>query len=162
MTTHSRTSPPPTSPQGRPTKLLSPALTVAALMSWLPSVVLVWVHLTWSGAPERVPTHWSGSGVVDGWGSTTLAFWSLLVPGLVGALICSALSVVLATDTSKVKAASAIGITSAATGAIASFWFMMVLSATGSSVALLPVLAAIIWGALVFVVCLLRHDPASR
>jgi len=157
MTTHSQASP-PTAPHGRPARLLSPALTVAAVMSWVPCAVLTWARLTWSGVPERVPTHWSGSGVVDGWGSSTSAFWSLLVPGLVGALICSALAVTLATDTTRLNAALAIGITSAVTGAISSCWFVMVSSATGSSAALLPVLAAIVWGVLVFVVCLLRKE----
>lgn len=48
----------------------------AATAAWL--LTLVWLVLV---LPERVPTHWSGGGVPDGWSSRTgaLAF-SLLVP----------------------------------------------------------------------------------
>ncbi|MFJ3385346.1 MULTISPECIES: DUF1648 domain-containing protein [unclassified Curtobacterium] len=145
---------------GGPT-VRSPALVVAAVMAWVPAAVLVVVRILWTGVPARVPTHWSGAGVVDGWGSSTFAFWSMLVPGAVGAFICSVLAVTLATDTTKVKAALALGIVTAVTGGIASAWFTMVLTAIGSAVALLPVAGAIVWGALTFVVCLLRRDPTG-
>ncbi|MGU3411734.1 DUF1648 domain-containing protein [Microbacterium sp. M1A1_1b] len=160
MSAHDHASP-RTAAQGQPTRLLSPALLLAAVMSWFPPGVLVLVRLTSSDVPARVPTHWSGAGVVDGWGSSTFAFWSLLVPGVVGAFICSVLAVVLATDTTRIKAAVAIGLVSAVTGGIASAWFTMALSATGSSAALLPVLAAVVWGGLVFGICLLRRNPVD-
>lgn len=153
---------PPSATYRRARRSLSPALVAAAVMTWAPPLVLVLVRLRWTDAPERVPTHWGGSGVVDGWGSTAFAFWSMLVPGVAGALICSVLAVTLATDATKLQAAATIGIISAVTGGITAAWFTMVLSSIGSSAALLPVLAAIIWGALVFVVSLLRSIPLNR
>lgn len=48
----------------------------AAVVGWLLS--LVWLNLT---LPERVPTHWSGGGVPDGWSSRTSAVgFALLLP----------------------------------------------------------------------------------
>ncbi|ROP58821.1 DUF1648 domain-containing protein [Curtobacterium sp. ZW137] len=139
----------------------SPALVVAAVMSWVPPVVLVVARLRWADVPARVPTHWGGAGVADGWGSSGAVFWALLVPGVVGALICAVLAVTLATDTTRGRAALAIGVVSAVTGAIAMAWFTMVLSAEGGAGALLPVFGALMWGGLVAAVCLLRREPAS-
>lgn len=151
----------PSASLGRPARSVSPVLAVAAVMSWVPPVVLTVVRLAWADAPVRVPMHWSGAGVVDGWGSTAFAFWSMLVPGVAGALICSVLSITLASDATTLQTAATIGIVSAFTGSIAAVWVTMVLSAAGSTGALLPVLAAVIWGALVFVVCLLRRRPTG-
>lgn len=139
----------------------SPALVVAAVMTWVPPVVLAVARVRWTDRPPRVPTHWGVAGVPDGWGSSSAVFWAMLVPGVVGALICTVLAAVLGTDTTRGRAALAIGAVSAVTGAIAMTWFTMVLVAEGDAGALLPVLGAVVWAGLVTAVCLLRREPAA-
>lgn len=136
----------------------SPALLIGALMGWAAPVSLIVVRLTAEDLPRRVPVHWSGAGIPDGWGSSSVAFWSLLAPGLVGAFICTGLAIVLASDATRLQAAAAIGAVSAVTGGIAATWFTMLLSASGTSGVILPVLAAIVWSGLIFTVCLLRRN----
>lgn len=140
----------------RTTRLrVSRALIAAAALSWVPSLVVVLVRTTWTGAPTRIPVHWSGAGA-DQWGSASSLFWTLLVPGLAGAVLCSVLAVPLSSDVSRLGAAGVLGGISAGTGAITTVWVAALLSAARAPVPFLVVLGAVVWGGLVFGVCLLR------
>lgn len=141
----------------RSTRLqVSSALVAAAALSWVPSLVVAAVRALWRDAPARVPVHWSGDGA-DYWGTTSSLFWSLLVPGLAGALLCSMLVVPLSTDIGRFAAAGVLGGITAGTGAIASVWVAASLTAVGAPAPFLVTFTAVAWGALVFGVCLLRR-----
>ncbi|MEU4693574.1 DUF1648 domain-containing protein [Actinoplanes sp. NPDC023714] len=61
-------------------------LWTAAAAVWLPVVVTAATAGWRDELPERIATHWSGSGPADGWSSTT-GFWlAMLVAGLVSGI----------------------------------------------------------------------------
>ncbi|WP_143588354.1 hypothetical protein [Tersicoccus sp. Bi-70] len=136
---------------------VEPALIVAATLSWIPPLLLVLVRTIWTGAPTRIPVHWAGDSP-DQWGSATAFFWTMLVPGLGGSLICSLLVFPLSTDVSRRAAAAVMGGLSAGTGAIASVWIAALLTAAHVSAPFLVVLVAVAWGALVAAVSLVRRE----
>ncbi|PZE34099.1 hypothetical protein DEJ31_15720 [Curtobacterium sp. MCPF17_031] len=82
-------------------------------------------------------------------------FRFLIVPGIVGAAVCSLLVVPLSSDVSRRGAALTMGALSAGTGAIAFLWLAMALTAGGTRAPFLVVLAPLGWGALLFEVALL-------
>ncbi|GAA1492715.1 hypothetical protein [Curtobacterium herbarum] len=150
-----------TTSEPRTTRLhVSRALVAAAALSWVPALVVVLVRTTWTGAPTRIPVHWSGAGA-DQWGSTSSLFWTLLVPGLAGAVLCSVLAVPLSADVSRLGAAGVMGGITAGTGAITTVWVAALLSAARVPAPFLVVLGAVVWGGVVFGVCLLRGAGRS-
>jgi hypothetical protein len=84
------------------------------------------------------------------------------VPGIVGALVCSLLTVPLSSDVSRRGAALTMGALSAGTGAIAFSWLAMALTAAGSGTPFLIVLAPVAWGTVVFGVALLTKADTPR
>jgi hypothetical protein len=145
----------------RTTRLhLSRAFVAAAALSWVPSLVVVLVRTTWTGAPTQIPVHWSGTGA-DQWGSASSLFWTLLVPGLAGAVLCSVLAVPLSSDGSRLGAAGILGGITAGTGAITTVWVAALLSAARAPAPFLVVLGAVVWGGVVFGVCLLRRTDGA-
>ncbi|UQU63421.1 DUF1648 domain-containing protein [Couchioplanes caeruleus] len=58
-------------------------LVVAAAMVWLPVGVLGLTWAAWHGRlPERIATHWNGTGAADGFGSASWFWATLLVVGV--------------------------------------------------------------------------------
>ena len=94
--------------------------------------------------------------------SVNAAFWSCIVPGMVGALVCSLLVVPLSSKASRWGVAIAFGAVSAATGIIAFFWIAMTLAAEGAAAPFLVVLAPFGLGVLVFGLSLLNRTKAAR
>ena len=140
---------------------LRAALIVAALVAWLAPASVVILRLAWTDPPSRVPVHWTGAGP-DQWASANAAFWSCIVPGIVGALVCSLLVVPLSSDTSRWGAAATFGTISAGTGIIAFFWLAMMLAAEGAAAPFLIVLVPLGLGALVFGLSLLVRTETAR
>lgn len=136
-------------------------LVMAAVPAWLPPAAVGIVRLNWQMVPARAPVHWSGAGP-DQWASVGLAFWSCIVPGIVGAVVCSLLVVPLSSDVSRLGAALTMGALSAATGAVAFLWLAMALTAAGIGAPFLVVLAQVGWGLLVFGIALLTNAPPVR
>ena len=145
----------------KPRSRVSAALVVAALVASLAPAAVVALRLAWTDPPSRVPVHWTGAGP-DQWASADAAFWSCIVPGIVGALVCSLLVVPLSSDVSRWGAAITFGAVSAGTGIIAFFWIAMMLAAAGATAPFLIVLVPLALGALVFGLALLVRTRTAR
>lgn len=134
---------------------------MAALVAWLAPASVIALRLAWADPPSRVPVHWTGSGP-DQWASADAAFWSCIVPGIVGALVCSLLVVPLSSDASRWGTAITFGAVSAGTGIIAFFWVAMMLAAEGAGAPFLVILAPLGLGVLVFGLSLFVQTSAAR
>lgn len=134
---------------------------MAALLSWLAPASVIALRLAWTDPPSRVPVHWTGAGP-DQWASADGAFWSCIVPGIVGALVCSLLVVPLSSDAPRWGTAITFGAVSAGTGIIAFFWVAMMLAAEGAAAPFLVILAPLGLGVLVFGLSLFVQTRTAR
>jgi hypothetical protein len=78
-------------------------LIVAAMLSWIPPVVVLVILLTSRGLQARVPTHWSPDGRIDGWSSMTGDLWTTLPAGFVGSVLVTAIVIFGGNNIPRVK-----------------------------------------------------------
>jgi len=62
-------------------------LLVSAAATWVAPVAVVINRMTADDLPHAVPTQWGFTGQADGWMPLAQAFWSSLVPALIGACL---------------------------------------------------------------------------
>jgi hypothetical protein len=121
-----------------------------------------WSLSVWHGRILPLDCPCIGREQADQWASAGAAFWSCIVPGIVGALVCSLLVVPLSSDASRWGTAITFGAVSAGTGIIAFFWIAMMLAAEGAGAPFLVILAPLGLGVLVFGLSLLVQTRTAR
>jgi hypothetical protein len=132
------------------------ALGLAAVVAWAPALALVIGKISWTGAPARIPIHWTGAGVADKWASSDSAFWLGLVPGVAGASTVTVMVIFVGRDIPRIKGSLGLGVLTAVTGTVSLMWFVgswaAVVPPESSALPLVLVAAGIAWGILVFLV----------
>ena len=100
----------------------SVGLIIAAVLSWIPLLVVLIGTLTMHDLPARVPVHWSLDGTVDRWDSTAAGFWFDLPFGIAGGVLVTAIVIFGGNNISRLKGALGLAVIVLLSAGISGLW----------------------------------------
>lgn len=141
----------------------SGGLIPAAVVSWLPTTVLVIARITAHELPAIVPIHWGANGP-DNWAPVDAAFWFAFAFAVGSAVGVTAFVVFVGDDIPAVRGALGLGAVSGLGALLVLQWMLEahVASDPASTPDYVQVPMALLFGAVVGALSAIRHAPPPR